>query len=66
MKLKVIKAHYYDYKYRPVGAVYRANVKHRDSAIRRGLCELLPNTRKKRKPRDKRHPATIKGKLEKK
>ena len=39
MKVKALKAHYYDGSYVLPGMVYRADKVHADVVIRRGLCE---------------------------
>tara|TARA_R110000803_G_scaffold34289_6_gene74925 strand:+ start:201 stop:398 length:198 start_codon:yes stop_codon:yes gene_type:complete len=65
MKLKTIKAHYFEGKYWFVGSVYMADKNHGASAVRNGICEQmdLPKRPKKEKKVD---PITKKGKLEKK
>ncbi len=47
MKVKTIKAHYYEYQYRDVGSVYRADVDHAEMVVRRGLCEIVDRPQKK-------------------
>lgn len=49
MKVKTIKAHYYENIYRPVGSVYRADKKHIAIVVSRGICEEVKSTRPNKK-----------------
>ena len=53
MKLKVLKPHYYEFIYRNVETTYTADKVHGESVVKRGLCEKITETRK-RKPKPKR------------
>lgn len=66
MKVKTIKAHYYESKYRVVGSVYMADKVHGAKVVRVGLCEAMELPKRPQKKVTKQHPKTKKGKLEKK
>ncbi len=66
MKVKTIKPHYYEGKYRPFNSVYMADRHHGERAVNRGLCEEVELPKRPKKKVTKVHPKTKKGKLEKK
>ena len=47
MKLKALKPHYYEGGYYQKDSVYFADKLHSDSTIRRGVCELVKETKPK-------------------
>lgn len=51
MKLKVLKPHYYEGKYKDKGEVYRADIKNGQKHIRLGLCQEIKTEKRERKPR---------------
>jgi len=47
MKLKTIKAHYYELEYKTVGSVYMADKIHGDIVVKRGICKKMDLPKRK-------------------
>jgi hypothetical protein len=47
MKLKTVKAHYYEHRYRGVGEIYMADKIHGEIVVKRGLCEKMELPKRK-------------------
>ena len=65
MKLKAVKAHYWDGEYKAIGSVYITDIVRGASLVKRGNCvevELPKRPPKRELPkRNKQHPKTKKG-----
>lgn len=66
MKLKTLRPHYYESKYKVVGSVYMSDKTHGGIVVRNGSCEEVALPTRKDKKENKQHPKTRKGKLQKK
>ena len=58
MKLKTIKAHYYELEYKTVGSVYMADKIHGDIVVKRGICKKMDLPKRK----DLSHVIEMEGK----
>jgi len=62
MKLRAIRNHYKDGKYIYIGTEYFADKLFAESVVKRGICEIVELPKRK----NKKHPRTKKGAIEKK
>ena len=54
MKLKVLKPHYYESRYRYVGNEYMCDKKTGESHVRLGICEEIEAPKRERKTKEKK------------